>query len=144
MRRLQTLVGWAPACQLSYARISPLCLCVGVSTSKPAVYVGVYSASYSKPRQKSPAEDGPRDERTTGAGMGKRGSARGLDTWGFGGDPGCETFSALQGFSVLGMGIPRYLVGFSGMKSFILLARAIWCRVSALGLVICTLGSSWA
>lgn len=58
-------------------------VCVGVSTSKRAVYVGVYSASYSKPRQKSPAEDGPRDERTTGAGMGKRGSARGLDTWGF-------------------------------------------------------------
>lgn len=26
MRRFQTLVGWAPACQLSYARISPLCV----------------------------------------------------------------------------------------------------------------------
>lgn len=29
--------------------------------------------------------------------MGKRGSARGLDTWGFAGDPGCETFSAARG-----------------------------------------------
>lgn len=42
-----------------------------------------------------------------GRGWAREGPPVGLTRGAFGGDPGCETFSALQGFSVLGMGIPR-------------------------------------
>lgn len=82
-------VGWLGLLPVSYN--DPLGISI-VSTSKRAVCVYVCEWHLIQNCVKTPPllETGHHEMRGPGEGMvGKRGSARGLDTWGFAGDPGC-------------------------------------------------------
>lgn len=132
VRRSSTLVGSAITCQLSIVRLEfPLC-----QLSKRAVCVRVSGWAFHPKLRQNPLllETGGRHEmRGPGVGVGERGSARGLDTWGFAGDPGCETFSAprgfLLGFSVAGRSVPsgRFLFGIDHFHSH---CSRVLCRVA--------------